>query len=112
MQQMQMMMMMGMFEKLMSGRGQASDEFVDDNGMDGLRTMKALSKGRIVKESMQKQPVRHINEYKESWETILNAAGRPWGWPDVANHIDMTKVRTVHRVFLMFGKVEHLMTER
>lgn len=109
---MEMLMLMMMEEMInrRKGKDQLSDEWMGEE-MDGLRTMKALSKGRAVREHQKKFPLKTVKEYIDSWEEKLHAQHRPWDWSDVADDIGMSHVKSIHRVFLMVGHIETLLRE-
>ena len=74
--------------------------------LDGLRSMRAVARLREIRHIQSANPTRVVDQYKDSWEEELEGHGKPWGWRDVAEHIQFGKFRSMHRAFLMLGAVE------
>ena len=72
---MMMWMMMQQMARMQGKSGDSESIFGDGHGgnLDGLRTIKAMSRHRLVKERIENNPLANVTEYKNSWAEALDA---------------------------------------
>ena len=106
-QQMFMMMFMKMMEKESGTQGENWAEGGKD-AMDGLRSMRAMSRARAIHKRMMANPAGVIDEYHDSWEQLLDGSDKCWTWRDAAKTVAWRHYRSQHRVFLILGAIDRL----
>ena len=74
-----------MVTMMKKGRSGSGDPDLD--GIDGMRVMKALSRARMIKQAMQRNPLKYIEDYLAWWTEVLNAEGTYWNWTNTEKAI-------------------------
>ena len=107
-----MMVQMQLLKEIQKMQKQSGGLGSEGGPLDGLRVLKTLGNLRALRDNMKEKPTRVVREYTQEWEETLGARGRPWSWRDVARHVNWSKYRSMHRVYVMLGGVKQPMVKK
>ena len=96
---------------LQANRSSSTDDAPDGNQLDGLRVMKSLGRMRALRENLESNPCRVVNEYKEAWLRDLGAEGRAFRWHDTNRAVKWSKYTSMRKVHYMLCDILEILDQ-